>query len=256
FERGGEIAIAYTQFGKQAHILDRDHRLVGEGLQQIDLRIGKRSRHVPIHGDRSNRLPVAEHRNGKDTAVVRGPRDILVHVLGILADVGHVDDAARQNGALRGAPAAWPARVRSTKRRGTFRVQVLESADVDELAVVSEDSAELGVAKTQRVGRDRFEDRLHIRWRAADDAQDLAGRGLLLQRFREVAIADFQLGEEAHVLDGDHRLIGERLQQLDLGVWKRLRHVPIHGNRSYWLSIAQHRYGKYATVVDGLCNVL
>ena len=43
----------------------------------------------------------------------------------------------------------------------------------------------------------------------ADDAQDLAGRGLLLQRLGEVAVACVELREQAHVLDGDHGLIGE-----------------------------------------------
>ena len=45
--------------------------------------------------------------------------------------------------------------------------------------------------------------------------------GLLLERFGEVAVARLELGEQAHVLDGDHRLVGERLQQLDLRVGKR-----------------------------------
>ena len=51
-----------------------------------------------------------------------------------------------------------------------------------------------------------------------DDAQDLAGRRLLLQRFGEVAVASLQLREQPHVLDGDDRLIGEGLEQRDLVV--------------------------------------
>ena len=40
---------------------------------------------------------------------------------------------------------------------------------------------------------DRVEDRLHIGRRAGDDAKDLAGGRLLLQRLREVAVARLQL---------------------------------------------------------------
>ena len=39
--------------------------------------------------------------------------------------------------------------------------------------------------------------------------QDVGGRGLLLERFGELAVARPQLVEEPHVLDRDHRLIGE-----------------------------------------------
>ena len=46
----------------------------------------------------------------------------------------------------------------------------------------------------------------------ADDAQDLARCRLLLERFREVAVARLQLLEQAGVLDGDHGLIGEGLE--------------------------------------------
>ena len=43
-----------------------------------------------------------------------------------------------------------------------------------------------------------------------------AGRRLLLQRLREVAVARLQLLEQPHVLDGDDRLVGEGLEQRDL----------------------------------------
>ena len=52
--------------------------------------------------------------------------------------------------------------------------------------------------------------RLDIRRRASDDAQNLAGRGLLLQRLGEFL-------EQPHVLNGDDRLVSEGFEQLDLG---------------------------------------
>ena len=44
-------------------------------------------------------------------------------------------------------------------------------------------------------GENRVEHRLDIRLRAADDAQDVAGRRLLLQRRGHVCVALLQLGE-------------------------------------------------------------
>src|SRR5215467_9885254 len=54
-----------------------------------------------------------------------------------------------------------------------------------------------------------------------DGAEDLRGGRLLFQRVGEVTIALLKLGEQAHVLDGDHRLIRERLEQSDLLIGER-----------------------------------
>ena len=46
--------------------------------------------------------------------------------------------------------------------------------------------------------------------------QHLRGRGLLLQRLAQIARARLHLVEQPHVLDRDHRLVGEGRDQLDL----------------------------------------
>ena len=58
---------------------------------------------------------------------------------------------------------------------------------------------------------------------SADHPQDLGGGGLLLQRLGQVGIALLQLLEQPHVLDGDDRLVGERLDQRDLLVRECVR---------------------------------
>src|SRR5262249_51916051 len=50
----------------------------------------------------------------------------------------------------------------------------------------------------------RIQYRLDVRRRAGDDPKDCTSRRLLLQRFLEFL-------EQPHVLDGDHRLVGEGL---------------------------------------------
>src|SRR5215470_20000691 len=40
---GRQVSIACLQFGEEPHVLDRDDRLVGEGLEQLDLTGRERS---------------------------------------------------------------------------------------------------------------------------------------------------------------------------------------------------------------------
>ena len=65
------------------------------------------------------------------------------------------------------------------------------------------------------------EDRLHVRRRAADDAEHLSRCRLMLQRLPQFRIAVLQFFEQPHVLDGDHGLIGESFEQFDLPVCER-----------------------------------
>src|SRR5262249_16400027 len=56
-----------------------------------------------------------------------------------------------------------------------------------------------------------------------------------------------QLVEEAGVLDGDHRLSGEVLQQLDLFVGKRAYVFAVDDNGTDHLTFPQHRHAKQCT---------
>ena len=88
--------------------------------------------------------------------------------------------------------------------------------EMDEFAVEPEDRAKLCVAQSRRPFGDHVENRLQIGRRARDDAENVVGRGLLLQRFGERLVARLHLVEQANVLDGDHRLVGEGLQERNL----------------------------------------
>ena len=56
-KRRRQVAVTRLELLEQAHILDGDDGLVGEGLQQGDLRVGERRRRGPGDGDRADRLP-------------------------------------------------------------------------------------------------------------------------------------------------------------------------------------------------------
>src|SRR5262249_34107058 len=57
---------------------------------------------------------------------------------------------------------------------------------------------------------------LQIERRAANDLEDVSGRRLLLERFRQIVSALAQLIEQPRVLDGDDGLRGEALEEPDL----------------------------------------
>ena len=81
--------------------------------------------------------------------------------------------------------------------------------DSKHITIDATDHASVASHKPRGVLGDGIQHRLNIRRRAGDHAQDLARRRLLLQRFLEFL-------EQPHVLDGDDRLVGEGLEQLDL----------------------------------------
>src|SRR5262249_42544252 len=66
----------------------------------------------------------------------------------------------------------------------------------------------------------RVENWMNVRRRLADDAQNVAGRGLFVECHGQLAIARLKFLEQPHILDGDDRLVGERFQQRDLAVRK------------------------------------
>ena len=56
---------------------------------------------------------------------------------------------------------------------------------------------------------DRIEYGLHVRRRTADDAEHLGRCRLMLQGLAQFCVALLEFLEQAHVLDGDDRLISE-----------------------------------------------
>src|SRR6202040_822538 len=77
-------------------------------------------------------------------------------------------------------------------------------------------------------------------------------RGLLVQCLGQLARSLLLRIEEAHVLDGDHRLISEGLQQSDLGVGEWSDMLTGNGDCSNRIPVTQHRHGQYAAITHRL----
>src|SRR5262249_14231448 len=68
---------------------------------------------------------------------------------------------------------------------------------------------------------DGVEHRLHVRGRAADDAEHFGSPRLMLQGLTQLSVAFLQLFEQSHVHDRDHGLFGKSFKEgnLVVGEW-------------------------------------
>src|SRR5262249_40527353 len=85
----------------------------------------------------------------------------------------------------------------------------------------SEDVALLGVTEPRRSLDEHFKHRLEIRTRSADRFEHVAGRGLVFERFLQIAGATTQFVKKPGILHRNDRLRGKVLQQRDLLVGER-----------------------------------
>src|SRR4029077_15763695 len=103
---------------------------------------------------------------------------------------------------------------------------------------------------------DGVEHRLHVCGRAADDSEHFGGCGLMLQGLAQLFIALLQLFEQPHVLDGDHRLIGESFQESNLFFGERTDFSSPDVDSAYRNSFSEHRYAKVSSCAKALREFL
>src|SRR5574337_79225 len=84
------------------------------------------------------------------------------------------------------------------------------------VTIEPEDESPFSSAEPCSVFDERFEHRLEIERRPANHLKNFTRCRLLLESLAQVAVAGLEFLEEADVLDGDHGLVRERLEQFDL----------------------------------------
>ena len=196
----------FAQLVEQPRVLDGDHGLGGEILDQLDLLVGEREHLLPVDADDADQLVVLEHRH--ETIVRKPPRSVPA------TTKGHPD----------GTPRAWwhreserPAWLCGADKRcfgsGAERLvaRFLDRQGVrcemppQKCVVLAQiERAEFRSAYIGRIRQYGVEDRLKLARRGTDYLEDVGGGGLLLQRFT-------QLAEQPRILDRDHRLVGKIL---------------------------------------------
>ena len=100
---------------------------------------------------------------------------------------------------------------------------------------------------------DGVEDRLHVRGRAADDAEHLGRCRLMLQGLAQFCVALLEFLEQPHVLDGDHGLVGEGFKQLDLLFGKGSNFGAANHDRPNGNTFTQQRRGKNTSETPAAC---
>ena len=129
-------------------------------------------------------------------------------------------------------------------------MHVLESGHVDQLAIVEPDPAVAAVAQPERARRDDVEDRLGVRLGATDRAQDLARGRLPGEGASQLGVTRVQLREQANVLDGDDRLVGEGPDERDLLFGEGPRLLAPAEDDAERHPVAEHRHGQKRPVAE------
>ncbi len=200
-------------------------------------------------GDRPDGEAVAQHRNRHDAPVRHGGRGGAVRVVGIRMDVRmHGRPGRLRIDRAAALPSSRRHRIDPAHGLDPVDRQAVMRDEVKELPVEPEDPARTRPHRGAPRCRRCVEDGLDVGRGAGDDAQDLAGRRLLLERLGEIAVSLLQLLEEPDVLDGDDRLVGERLEELDLPVREGSGLARDDGDRPDRDAVAQHRDGHGAAV--------
>jgi hypothetical protein len=183
-QRLAQLESASLHLVEQPRVLNRDHGLVGEGLDQRDLRIGERLDLQAIGQNDAEQFILFEHRDGEN-----GPECFDVFCLEGIFWVGlhivDVDRSALEHSAARCAVPAWPDRM---VRHPLFelRRRVVIRHHAKELAVEAVNESKPSFAKPDRALRYRLEYWPQIEGGAADYFEQICGGSLLLQRFPQL----------------------------------------------------------------------
>src|SRR5215475_15945530 len=103
------------------------------------------------------------------------------------------------------------------------------------------------MAKLLRRLQNGIEHRLQFIRGATDDFQHFTGCCLVLKGFLKLSLARLLRFEQPRVLDGDHGLVGEGADQLDLLVGEGAHRATRQHKHADWCSLTQQRNAKYCT---------
>ncbi len=180
----------------------------------------------------------AQHRPEPDPV-----RRLQERVFRVGQHVGHLHDLViEQYPPLDGAASRRQALALGVRQ--PIGREIVVSGVVVAFRLLPSDCGHIRLAKLRgRLGQ-RIEHRLQIERRAADDFQHVRRRRLLLQRLAQFGGARLHLVEQADILDGDHGLVGEGLDKLDLAIRERADFRPGQGEDADRLTLAHERHAQ------------
>src|SRR6516162_8551094 len=171
---------------EQPHVLDRDHRLVGEGPKQGDLSFGEELRLGAAQPDRADHDTFAHQRDGKDRVEAQAPCEFAAFgkFVRLGLDVSNVHRPLIENRSARRIAA-------DQRKRFDLSDRPMMGDEKEPVAIQTPDGSVVCLAQPRRALADGVKHALNVDRRACDDAEDLAGRSLLLQGLGELL---FQVG--------------------------------------------------------------
>src|SRR6476620_9961485 len=123
-------------------------------------------------------MPILEDGRRDDTPIADGPRSPGALVVGVCVHIRDFLHGPAKNCASRYTRPARPQWITNANHRDCLGCQSVRGSEMDKFTVEPEDMAETGFAEERRALRDCAKDRLHICRRAANNAEDVAGRCL------------------------------------------------------------------------------
>src|SRR5262249_32959425 len=129
-----ELATACLHLVEQAHILNGDDCLVGEGLEQCDLRLGELACLGPLYDDRPDGEGLPQHGNGNHAPPPTHHRDLLL-ILWVTQHVLDLNDGGAHDCPARRVYAAWPHGVELLQHFEDFPRHVVVGDQVQEFTV-------------------------------------------------------------------------------------------------------------------------
>ena len=233
FQRLLQFAGPLLNLLEESHILDGDDRLVGKGLEKLDLLVGEGLGLLAAHHDRPERDPFTQERCGERRPVAEPSREgSPFRKLGLirLSKVPNMDGLPIHH---------CPTGYRTAIHRDTLFVPDPEFWDrslsrslSEDLPIQTEENSIFRITQARGVLRDSIQHGLEVCRGATDNPEDLAGGGLLFEGLGELAVALLDLVEQTDVLDGDDGLVGEGLEQGDLLVGERANLRPTQHDRA------------------------
>ena len=220
---------------EQPHILDCDRGLVGEGGDQFDLFVGERPHFRARQDQDADRGALAQHRDGKNRAVIAQPLPFHQGVFWISLHVGDMNQSTFEQCAP-GRRASFGIDWNISDIVHEFGREAVGLGTVESSVFLAGNGGLVGIAEPGCRFNESLQNCPQIKGRAADDLEHVGRGGLLLQRFT-------QLVKQARILDCDDGLCGEVLDKIDLFVGEGADFLAIDDDRADEFVLLQHRHG-------------
>jgi hypothetical protein len=192
-QRFAQFLRALLHLVEQTHVFDRDHRLVGEGRDQLDLIVGKWLHSVPPEHKRPEGRAIAQQQ--RHAQYGPDPSDLATFVpvvLGVLENVGNVDGAPFQDRPT-GRRAAGRAMRMLPCKGHEFRIDIIGCSHAKEALIELPDEGAVRFAQMCGNRNDGVEGRLQLVRRPADEAEDFGDRIPVVERFPKLVLASLQV---------------------------------------------------------------